>query len=189
MAFWGALVRLAFQARGGLCQRHERCMCARSCACVRWLCACSCAKGWCNGQQRNKGGACVLASLGVGRRAGTLQHIAAKWASKSLSRGGELRARVQHFAECLQLERRLLEQPELVCRGWERARGRDFLETSVKWPSGVAWRRPSATKTPRWPPPWWRRGGARRAYCVGVGVWWKEVFRDTGCILYFFFLA
>ena len=46
---------LAFQARGGLCRRHEMCLCACSCAHVLRPCACWLAKqgmqGWATAQQ------------------------------------------------------------------------------------------------------------------------------------------
>ena len=40
LAVWIAVGRLAFQARGGLCRRHEVCSCARLCARVLRLRAC-----------------------------------------------------------------------------------------------------------------------------------------------------
>ena len=162
---------LAFLARGGLCYTQEDLLaCARACRLRACRCAAACSRAaW------RRGGVGNRQALLRGRWAGqTLRHLAAKCFGIAASRGDALRARVQPAHGSFQVERLPAGQPKLVCRCEECARERDFSDTRVKWPSRAAWRYLSATKTSRWPPPWWRGGGARRAYRIGVGPRGKE---------------
>ena len=74
------------RARGGLCQRHEVCSCARSCACVPRLRACWRAEACSDGAQRNRAWAGVLAPHRGGRRAGFSLHCAVRYSGKSCRR-------------------------------------------------------------------------------------------------------
>ena len=157
-----AFRNLAFRARGGLCHGQVDSL---ACVCVCGLRVCCFVICCASVLGRSRKCAFLRAVQAGGVRAGSLQHIAAKWIGRARARGVAACARARQTPEPFQVERLEWGWPRLVCRFGECARGRCLSRPPVKRPARASWRDQRAILASRWPSPRWRQGGARRAYC------------------------